>query len=279
MPATPRIRLLSAGALYTGRERGLAADLLSARALGASAHVVVTSIISASQNTITDITDVPSDTVRAQLEHLESTLVPDGLHIGVLAGRAVAEAVLDFAERCGVPIVLDFQLSGPSGETLLTPSGIEAVSERMAVPDLVMMSRADAELYSGGEVNSLDDAQVAAHRIIKRGARAVVIRCGPLPARFFEIEGAERPDAAFNADLYFDGEEFALFEAPHLDHINAEGAASAFSIPVLESLSRGKAMPEAIQHGKEFVTEALRATQALGPEAPLQYFWRTPIPS
>lgn len=271
-----QLRLVSVGALYAGRERGLASALLAARAVGASVHPVVTSIVSASYEQVIDVTDVPSDTVQAQLEQLGASPVSDGVHIGILAGRRIAETVLGFAARCGVPIVLDLQLSGPSGETVLTPSGIEAVHERLGVPDLVLMSRADAELFTGGEIHSLDDAQVAAHRLIKRGARAAVIRCGPLPARFFESEGVERPDAAFNADLYFDGKGFALFEAPHLKGIRAEGASSAFSIPILGALSRGAGTHEAIQHGKEFVTEALRATQTLGPEGALQYFWRRP---
>ena len=61
-------------------------------------------------------------------------------------------------------MVLDLVASGPSGETVLSARGIDAVAERLGAADLVTLSRADAELVTGGEIASLDDAQVAAQR-------------------------------------------------------------------------------------------------------------------
>lgn len=267
---------LSLGALYPGSERGLVADLLTAQALEVVLRPICTALVMASAGIVTDVTDVPEDTVRAQLEHLSATESIAAVKLGVLAGHGTAALAFDYCEKLGVPSLLDLQLSGPSGETVLTQRGIETVRQRLSVPDLVVAGRSDAALLSGGEIESLDDAQVAAQRIVRQGARAVVIKCGPLPARFFEVEGAERPDAVFNADLYYDGTDFALYEAPHLEEVTSEGTASAFSLPILDQLARGASVPEAIQHGKQFITEALRATKALGPEARLRYFWRNP---
>ena len=41
------------------------------------------------------------------------------------------------------------------------------------------------------EINSLDDAQVAVQRLAKLGAPRVLLRCGALPARFFEGDGEQ----------------------------------------------------------------------------------------
>ena len=58
------------GAFYTASERGLAADVLAARALGLAPLPLCTSIVVASGGRVTDVTEVPVDTVIAQLEHL-----------------------------------------------------------------------------------------------------------------------------------------------------------------------------------------------------------------
>ncbi len=262
------------GALYPGVERGLGADLAAARALGGVGLPVCTALVMAGHGVVTDATDVPEDTVRAQLEHLTVTAEPNALKIGVLSSHAAAGVVLRFAKRFAGPTLLDLQLTGPSGETVLTQRGIDTVMESLAIPDLVVLDRLDAEPLSGGEIASLDDAQVAAQRLIRRGARAVVIKCGPLPARHFEHDAGPSPDGlAFNADLYFDGQEFALFEAPHLAEGRRDGASSAFALAVLRGLVEQKPPEETLQGAKRFVTEGLRASHRLGPAAPFQYAW------
>ena len=285
LPSTPQnpppFRPIVVNALYAAVERGLAADLAAARALGGHAYPVCTLLLMAASGTVTDATDVPEDTVRAQLEHLAAVAEPNAMKIGVLSSYGAADAVLHFAESFEGPVVLDLQLSGPSGETVLTRRGIDTVVDRLGVPDLVVVSRTDAEPLSGGEIHSLDDAQVAAQRLIRRGARRVVIKCGPLPARFFETEqrtglaGDGAGDAApFNADLYFDGDEFALFEAPHLPEGHRDGVSSAFALVALGALVEGKQPEEALQEAKRFVTEGLRASVANG-DVMFNYLWNT----
>lgn len=271
-------RPIVVGAMYPAVERGLAADLAATKAVSGLAYPVCTLLLMAGYDTVTDATDVPVDTVRAQLEHLEAVTQPTAMKIGVLASHGAAGAVLDFAGRFSGPIVMDLQISGPTGETVLTSRGIDVVMERLAVPDLVIIDRSDAEPLSGGEIHSLDDAQVAAQRLVKRGAQSVVIKCGNLPSRHFETQGDDAPPSAlsgeepFNADLYFDGEEFALFEAPHLVGGSRDGASSAFAIAALHGMSQGKTTAESLQLAKRYVTEGLRRS-GQQPHAPFNFSW------
>jgi hydroxymethylpyrimidine/phosphomethylpyrimidine kinase len=275
-------RPIVVNALYPAVERGLAADLAATRAFGGQAYPVCTLLLMAGGGTVTDATDVPEDTVRAQLEHLAAVAEPNAMSIGVLSSHGAAEGVLEFAESFQGPVLLDLQLSGPSGETVLSRRGIDVVMSRLAVPDLVVISRSDAEPLSGGEIHSLDDAQVAAQRLSRRGARAVVIKCGPLPARFFEAEGVDAPpggdgasgDAPFNADLYYDGDTFALFEAPHLSGPMPGGASSAFALAALRALAAGDPAESALQEAKRFVTEGLRSS-AQNDNITFNYYWNS----
>lgn len=259
-PVPPRLAVI--GGLYAGSERGLTADILVARALGFAPVPVCTQLVMAGRGRVTDVTDVPTDTVAAQIDHTFATGPVAGVKIGILAGHQTAEVVLDACDAFGVPVVLDLVASGPSGETVLSAQGIDAVAARLNVPRLVTISRADAELVTGGEIASLDDAQVAAQRIVNRGARHVVIRLGALPYRFYDAaddpgHGAGGPPP-FSFDLSYDGEDFALFEAPLLTGSTPEGGSSAYAITALSGLIMGASVEEALQEAKRYASEALR---------------------
>ena len=253
------------GALTAASDRGLLADLAAARASGFAPLAVCTQLTVASGGRVTDVTDVPSDTVRAQLEHLDALGAPSAMKVGVLASAETAQAVLDAAERLDGPVVLDFVASGPSGETVLSADGIDAVAERLGVPDLVTVSRQDAELVAGGAIESLDDAQVAAQRMAARGARAVLIRCGDLPYRFYDpADDPGSSDAArLSFDLFYDGEDFALYEAPLLE-TDVAGLSSVLTLAALRGMEQGRTIEEALQAAKRAATDAARFASDAG---------------
>ena len=271
MPLPP---VVVVGAVYTASERGLAADVLAARALGLAPLPVCTAVVVASGGRVTDVTDVPVDTVGAQLEHVAATGPVAGVKVGILGGPKTVGAVLDAVEGFGVPVVLDVVASGPSGETVLSARGIDALAERLGAATLVTVSRADAELVTGAEVASLDDAQVAAQRIVNRGARAVVVRCGSLPYRFYDA--ADDPGAAADSlffDLYYDGEDFALFEAP-LVSSSPDGVSSCFAIAALARFVEGRPVEDALRAAKRFATESVRhAADVDGRGTRIDPFW------
>ena len=261
---TPLRPLAVIGALYAVSERGIAADVLAARAVGAAPLPVCTSIVVASDGVVTDVTDVPVDTVQAQLDHLRHTGAVEGVKVGVLGGPKTVRAVCDAVAEMGVPTVLDLVASGPSGETVLSARGIDAVAERLDVAALVTVSRADAELVTGGQIESLDDAQVAAQRLHNKGARRVVVRCGSLPYRFYDAaddpggSGGDGAPTPLSFDLYYDGEDFALFEAPLVDGVSPDGLSSVFAITALNELVQSHSPEQALQAAKREATESVR---------------------
>lgn len=265
------------GATYTATERGLAADVLCARALGLAPLPICTSIVVASGGRVTDVTDVPVDTVIAQLEHLAEAGPLAGVKLGILGSDKTTAAVLDHVSALDVPVVLALTASGPSGETVMEARAIDAAADRLSAASLVTLSKPDAELVTNAQIESLDDAQVAAQRLHNRGAHHVLIRCGSLPYRFYDAAddpgaGAPRP---FFADLYYDGEDFALFEAPLLD-VNPDGASSAYALATLAGLVGGRSVEEALQGAKRFATEAVRqAVQVQGHAPRLRPDWET----
>jgi hydroxymethylpyrimidine kinase/phosphomethylpyrimidine kinase len=250
---------LVVGALYPGIERGLKADVLATHALGGSAFPVCTSHVVAGRGTVTDVLNVPSDTVSAQLEHLRTTEAPTAAKIGIVGASPTVNILFDHLQAFDGPIVFDVTLSGPSGEDILEQSGLDALVDRLNEADLVSIRRSDAELLAGMKIPSLDDAQVAVQRIEQQGAHRVLMRCGRIPTHHFDTESGP-PDYA--VDLYYDGDDFALFEAPYLDGLDGlHGRSSGLLLPLLAHMQDGTAPEEALQNAKGTVTEALHAAQ------------------
>jgi hydroxymethylpyrimidine/phosphomethylpyrimidine kinase len=222
---------------------------------------------------VTDVLNVPTDTVAAQLEHVADTESPTAAKIGIIGDAPTVEVAFDHLSRLEGPLLLDLTLSGPSGEDVLGQRGLEALLEHIDVADLVALRKKDASLVAGMEIPSLDDAQVAVQRIAQRGAQNVLLRCGRLPTHHFDTESGP-PD--FCVDLYYDGDDITLFEAPFLSGLDAmSGASSGLTLSLLQMLQDGVPVPEALQQTKGLVTEALRAAQQHeGPHPSSSFFAR-----
>lgn len=272
-PSSDVFAPLCVGALYPGIERNLSADMLAARALGGQAYPVCTALVVAGGGVVTDVLDVPTDTVDAQLAHLFETQAPSAAKVSILNHPATVDVVFDRLEaQLDGPVVLDCTLSGPSGEDIINQRSLEALYERLATADVVTTRLHDAELIAGMEIPSLDDAQVAVQRIGQLGAQNVLLRCGRLPTHFFDVD-SEPPDYA--VDLFYDGEDFALYEAPYVDGPTTHGASSALLMALLRSLHRGVSVREALQAAKAYVTESLRHGREDESVAAPDYFWNT----
>lgn len=269
---TASFRPLVLGALYPGIERGLSADILAARAQGGQAFPVCTSLVVAGNGIVTDVLDVPTDSVDAQLEHLFATQAPNGAKVSIVGHPATINVIFRHLEaHLEGPLLLDVTLSGPSGEDVTGQRSLEALQEHLPRPDVVTVRLQDAELLAGMEIPSLDDAQVAVQRIAQLGAQRVLLRCGRIATHFFDQDSAP-PDYA--VDLYYDGDDFALYEAPYLDADRLHGASSAYLLSLLHALVQDIPVPEALQTAKAYVTEALKANVDRDSVAAPDYFWK-----
>ena len=260
------------GALYPGIHRGLDADLLATQAIDGHGLRVCTAHVVAGRGVVTDVLNVPTDTVAAQLEHIKKTESPSAAKIGIIGDAPTVEATFDHLKDLDGPVILDLTLSGPSGEDVLGQRGLDALVEHLDEPDLVTVRKRDASLLAGMEIPSLDDAQVAVQRIAQQGARRVLLRCGRLSTHHFDTNSSP-PEYA--VDLYYDGDDIALFEAPFLSGLESmSGASSGLTIPLLKYIESGISLEDSLQEAKALVTEALRSAQQADAAEPSVPFFR-----
>jgi hydroxymethylpyrimidine/phosphomethylpyrimidine kinase len=274
---TTAFRPMVVNALYSGNDRGLTADILSAAALGGVALPVCSTMVVAGQDKVTDVVEVPADTVAAQVEHILENSSPTAVRIGILGSAAAAKELFRLLEkRDSGPVLFDLTLSGPYREDIADARVREVAINSLGAADLLSIRRRDAELVAGMEITSLDDAQVAVQRLEKLGARRVLLRCGKLKAHHFDSEDAAEP---YVSDVYYDGQEFALFEAPHVDTEGpVYGASSLYATAILSGMTVGLGPEPAIQEAKQVVAEAIRFGQHSANGRSISYFWKMSHP-
>ena len=137
--------------------------------------------------------------------------------------------VIDIAHKAGVKIVLN-----PAPAT-------EVPEEILAKIDTVTPNETEAQVLTGVEVKTLEDAQKAARVFLDKGVKNVVITMGSLGA------------------FATDGEKSELVPRLSVNAIDTTGAGDAFNGGFVMALSEGRNLFEALRYGN--ATGALSVTK------------------
>jgi hydroxymethylpyrimidine/phosphomethylpyrimidine kinase len=242
-----------------GGGAGLQADLKTFAALDVYGYSVLTAVIAQNSIRVTRLQPVDPAMVIAQIEAVAAERKPDAVKTGALAAKAIVDAVARAIRTLELPApVVDPVMVSSSGARLLDRAGERAMRARLVpLARVVTPNVPEAEALAGIEIDGINAMREAARRIVRLGARAVVIKGGHLgPAR----------DAT---DLLYDGRRFVVLSAPRLAVDDAHGTGCAFSAAIAAYLARRKSLEEAVRGAKRFVTRALKKSFTLGNGRPI----------
>lgn len=249
----PPVALTIAGS-DPGGGAGIQADLKTFAVLGVYGYSVITEVIAQNSFKVADVENVSPEMVAAQLDTLLLESAPRAVKTGALASAAIVKAVARAIERLKLPApVVDPVIVSSSGALLIGPKGERAIRRRL-IPGarIVTPNIAEAEVIARMRIDSGPAIREAASRIIKLGARAVVIK------------GGHRQDVSSAIDLFHDGRRFIELRSPRIAGGGAHGTGCAFSAAIAAYLARGFSLEDAVRGAKRFVTAALKNRFRLG---------------
>jgi hydroxymethylpyrimidine/phosphomethylpyrimidine kinase len=257
-PKSHRPTALTIAGSDPGGGAGIQADLKTFAALDVYGFSAITSVIAQNSSKVMRATAMSPSMVAAQIEAIAIERKPDAIKIGALGNAAVVRAVAQsLIKNRLAPPVIDPVLISTSGTRLLSKSGERALVEHLLpLARVITPNIPEAQMLTGIEIQSANDAEEAARRFIKLGARAVVIKGGHLTS----------DDQAI--DLLYDGRRFVPMKADRVA-IDAHGTGCTFSAAIAAHLARGSNLEAAVRGAKEFVTRALRASFRFGKGRPL----------
>ena len=250
----------------SGGGAGIQADIKAMSANGVFAMSVITAITAQNTEEVTEVFELPVSIIEAQIDAVFDDFEVAAVKTGMLSSMEIVTAVAKMLRPQKVAnMVVDPVMMAKSGQALLKPEAMEALKRDLIPLALVITPNVqEAEQLSGLPIKTLADARQAAKAIHKLGCKHVLIKGGHLLA--------ERA-----TDLLYDGRFFNIFKGEFIDTPHTHGTGCTFASAVAAQLARGKALPDAVQTAKTYVTEAIRHGLAIGHgKGPTNHFYFLP---
>ena len=237
----------------SGGGAGIQADIKAMSANGVFALSVITAITAQNTEEVTDVFELPTSIVAAQLDAVFDDFDIAAVKTGMLSSAEIIRVVVNLLKPQTVTnLVVDPVMASKSGHALLKPDAIDALKNELIPLALVVTPNIhEAQRLSGIEITSLADARRAAKVIHRFGCKHVLIKGGHLLA--------ERA-----TDLLYDGRFFNVFKGEYIDTPHTHGTGCTFASAIAAQLARGKYVPDAVRTAKAYLTEAIRHALAIG---------------
>jgi hydroxymethylpyrimidine/phosphomethylpyrimidine kinase len=253
MSTQPIKQVLTIAGSDSGGGAGIQADIKSMSANGVFAMSVVTAVTAQNTEEVTDVFELPTSIVAAQIDAVFDDFDVAAVKTGMLSSAAIVETVARMLKPQNVTnLVVDPVMISKSGHLLLKPDAINAIKGQLfPLALLVTPNIHEAQQLSGIEIKTLADARRAAKIIHGFGCKHVLIKGGHLPT-----------DRA--TDLLYDGRFFNVFKGEFIDTPHTHGTGCTFASAIAAHLAQGKSVNDAIQAAKTYLTEAIRHSLAIG---------------
>jgi hydroxymethylpyrimidine/phosphomethylpyrimidine kinase len=231
---------------------GIQADLKTFSRLRVYGMAVVAALTAQNTTGVTAVCGVEPDFVAKQLDAVLDDLPPDAVKTGMLATAANVEVVAAKVRQYGITrLIVDPVLVSTSGSALLESGALDVLRRSlMPLALLVTPNMQEAEALTGSEVRTMESMEEAARTIHGWGPTYVLIKGG-------HLEG----DAI---DVLFDGARFSRLRSERIAARDSHGTGCVLSAAIAAYVALGSEIPEAVQLGKEFVSEAIRQGLRIG---------------
>jgi hydroxymethylpyrimidine/phosphomethylpyrimidine kinase len=232
---------------------GIQADLKTMAAFGVFGTCAITALTAQNTTAVVGVAPVSPEMVVAQIDAVLSDIPADAIKTGMLATRAIVDAVADRARTWRFRhLVVDPIVVSSSGRPLLDDDGVDALRrDLLPLAAVVTPNVPEAERLSGRAIATADDRREAARRIHALGTPVVVITGG-------HAEGTTI------VDLVFDGTAFHEFPVTRVESRATHGTGCTFSAAVAAQLALGRDILDAVQGAQTYVATAIRRAPGLG---------------
>jgi hydroxymethylpyrimidine/phosphomethylpyrimidine kinase len=254
-PGTTPLRVLTIAGSDSGGGAGIQADMRTMALLGVHACVAVSAVTVQNSLGVKGFHEIPADVVAAQIEAVVTDIGIQAAKTGMLASSPIVDAVAATWRRLEltVPLVVDPVCASMHGDALLTPSALDSLREQLfPFATLVTPNLDEVRLLVDIDVVDTDSQRAAAKALHALGPRWALVKGG-------HLRSSER-----SCDLLYDGADFYEFDAPRLPTGNDHGGGDTLASAVACALGHGYTVPDAVDFGKRWVTECLRASYPLG---------------
>ncbi|MGV0811324.1 bifunctional hydroxymethylpyrimidine kinase/phosphomethylpyrimidine kinase [Mycolicibacterium boenickei] len=251
------LRVMTIAGSDSGGGAGIQADMRTFAMLGLHGCVAVTAVTVQNSVGVKGFHEIPLDVVAGQISAVTSDIGIQAAKTGMLASSEIITTIAETWRGEGlagtVPLVVDPVCASMHGDPLLHHSALDALrTELFPLATLVTPNLDEVRLLVDIEV--VDEAS-------QRDAARALHALGP---QWALVKGGHLRSSSASPDVLFDGTDFHEFAAPRVDTGNDHGAGDTLAAATACALAHGYSVPEAVEFGKNWVTECIRAAYPLG---------------
>jgi hydroxymethylpyrimidine/phosphomethylpyrimidine kinase len=232
---------------------GIQADLKTFSSLKVYGMAVIAALTAQNTLGVSAVSEIPPDFLAQQLDAVLTDIPPDAAKTGMLLNATTVEVVAQKIRQYGVTnLVVDPVMVSTSGAQLLNADAIDTFRRSLLpLALLITPNTEETRALTGRNIQTVEDMEEAALQIHGMGARHVLIKGGHL----------QGDDAT---DVLFDGQDFTHLRSTRIAVRDTHGTGCVLSAAITAYLAKGSSVQEAVQHGKEFVTTAIRNSLRMG---------------
>ena len=235
----------------SGGGAGIQADLKTFAALGVHGTSAIACLTAQNPRRVLGVEPCPSKMLREQIEAVVEELKPTAMKTGMLFSVENILVVTKFFHNphsaiCNPPLVVDPVMVSTSGARLLKEDAEKTLKEKLLpLATLATPNLDEAEILAGQKIRSPEDLRSAARQIVSRYSCAALVKGGHLKNSREAI------------DVFFDGKTELLLSAPFVKGVSTHGTGCTYSAAICAALALGHELPQAVEIGKNFITEAI----------------------
>lgn len=252
--STSIANILTIAGSDSGGGAGIQADLKTIMGLGCYGMSVITALTAQNGLGVTGIHAPEPDFAVLQIRTVREGFPIHAAKTGMLFSAEIIAAIAGELESRDFPLVVDPVAVSQSGHALLQDSAVDAIKTRLIpICDLLTPNIPEAELLSGSPIKTIEDEAVAGAKLLEAGARAVLVKGGHMP-------GADTVTDC----LCIRNERPVFLPVERIQTNNNHGTGCTLSAAIASCLGMGASLREAVETGRQFLSEALRTSYAPG---------------
>lgn len=175
-----------------------------------------------------------------------------GIKLGLLPNVYIADQALEFVKKHKeLPVILDPVLVCKESHDVEVSALRDELLKFFPYATIITPNLVEAELLSQKEIHTLEDMKAAAKELHRLGAKNVVIK------------GGNRLSQEVAIDVFYDGNDYHVFECPVLKNNNV-GAGCTFASSIASRLVLGEPVRAAVKQAKDFVYQAILHSDQYG---------------
>jgi hydroxymethylpyrimidine/phosphomethylpyrimidine kinase len=245
------IKVLSIAGSDPSSGAGLQADLKTFQALGAFGMAVPAALTVQNSRGVSGVEPLTPRMISRQLEALLADIKPGAVKTGMLLTKRNVDVVAGAVKEYNLKnLVVDTVLRSSSGRTLLYPTAVSSLKKKLFPLALIVTPNIpEAEAIAGMKINSQEDMDYAAGKLLDLGPSYVLIKGG---------HGSGRA-----TDTLYGGKTVLEFSAPRrAGEFHGTGCVLSSAIAVF--IAGGLPVEKAVGKAKQFVDRMLRTAKRAG---------------